>query len=166
MRIIEHTRDILILYNPARDFWFGNIFLLFSSLPCFVLLLFIPGNIWWKFLGLLITATVFFALFKDIWASNVVKFCSFNKTCNKITIEYHGLQTKIKDFPLQDARIKVIHNIGVTYGAKVENFELLLVDPNNFVRGIALAEPYNKASKAKIMLDRIQEFLSSSSNLT
>lgn len=166
MRIIEHTRDILILYNPARDFWFGNIFLFFSSPPCFLLLLFISGNIWWKFLWLFIIATTFFIVLKQIWASDVVKFCSFSKSCRKITIEYHGFQAKTKHFPLQDARVKVRHNIGFAYGAKFENFELLLVDPNNFASDIVLAEPYNQASKAEIMLDRVQEFLMSNNHLT
>jgi hypothetical protein len=166
MRIIEHTKDILILYNSARDFWFGNIFILFFCPPCFVLLLVVIGNIWWKFLWLFIIATTFFIVLKQIWASDVVKFCSFNKSCRKITIEYHGFQAKTKDFPLQDARVKVRHNIGFAYGATVKNFELLLVDPNNFAGGIVLAEPYNQASKAEIMLDRVQEFLMSSDRLT
>jgi hypothetical protein len=166
MRIIKHTSDILILYNPARDFWSSNIFLLFSCPPIFLLPLLVSVNIWWKSLGLFMAAMFFLAV-KNTWSSNVVKFCSFKKSCRKITIEYHGLQTKIKDFPLQDARVEVRRNIITSdYGTAFKSFEVLLVDLNNFPRGIALLEPYYRASTAETMLDRIQEFLLSSNRLT
>jgi hypothetical protein len=160
MRILEQTKDVLTLQNPARDFWFGNLFLFFGSPPIMVVLAISKTG--WKFLYLPIIAGGFCLALKQIWASDVVKVCRFNKSLRKITIEYHGLQTKTKDFPLQDVQAEVIKSTRLTYGAGLKSLELWLVDKKSFANIIALSEVcHHKASKASLeaIVNQIREFL-------
>ncbi|MBD2563005.1 MULTISPECIES: hypothetical protein [Nostoc] len=53
-----------------------------------------------------------------------MKDCSFNKALGRVTIKFQGLQTKIKDLPLQDIRaVEVRKTTGFAYGAVIENYQ-------------------------------------------
>ncbi|MBW4430062.1 MAG: hypothetical protein KME50_38420 [Nostoc desertorum CM1-VF14] len=160
MKILEQTEDVLTLQNPARDFWFGMIFLLFGSPPAIVLFAMnaMSGG-WWGFLYLLVVTGGFCLALQQIWASDVVKVCSFNKALSKVTVKYHGLQTKIKDFPLQDVRrVEVRHRIGFAYGCAFEGHQLWLVT-RNFNRNISLSEEGNNKASLEALANRVREFL-------
>ncbi len=156
MRILEQSKDVLTLQNPARDFWFGNIFFLFSS-PLIMLLLAGFGG-WSIFLCLFLLASTFLLALTNIWASNIVKVCSFDKTLSKVTVKYHGLQVKIKDFPLQNVRkIEVIKSTGFAYGAVLEHYHLRLVTKNSVA--ITLSGEYVTEALLEAIASRVQEFL-------
>lgn len=156
MRILEQSKNVLILQNPARDFWFGNIFLLFSSSLIMLLLAGFSG--WFIFFCLFLLASTFLLALTNIWASKVVKVCSFDKTLSKVTVKYHGLQAKIKDFPLQNVRkIEVTKRIAVAYGAVLEHYYLSLVTGNS--KPITLSEEYVTETSLEAIASRVQEFL-------
>lgn len=161
MRILEQTENVLRLQNPARDYWFGNIYLLFSSPPMMILLAMLGG---WCFLLFFVVAGVFWLKLQEIWTSDVVKNCSFNKALNRVTIEFHGLQTKIKDLRLQEIRgVEVRKRTAFSYGP-VEVSQLWLV--TRYPEAIPLSEEhYNNASSLKTITDRVREFLSLNSHI-
>ncbi|MFS0517355.1 hypothetical protein ACEYW6_21930 [Nostoc sp. UIC 10607] len=73
---------------------------------------------------LLLTAFGFYIALQEVWKLHVVKDCSFNKALGRVTIKFHGLQTKIKDLPLQDIRaVEVRKTTGFAYGAVIENYQ-------------------------------------------
>lgn len=157
MKILEQSEDILTLQNPGRDFWFGMIFLLFASLP--VMVLFAMSSGWWGFLYLLVVTGGFCLVLQQTWASDVIKVCSFNKVLSKVTVKYHGLQTKIKDFPLQDVgTVEVRHRTGFAYGCAFERYQLWLVT-KNFNRDISLSEEGNNKASLEALANRVREFL-------
>ncbi|MBW4569804.1 MAG: hypothetical protein KME31_17785 [Tolypothrix carrinoi HA7290-LM1] len=163
MRILEQTNHVLTLYESARDFWFGTIYLLFSS-PLLMVLscVIVSSGGWWGFLLLLLTAGVFYLALQNVWKSNVVKHCSFNKALGRVTIKFHGLQTKIKDLPLQEIRaVEVRKRTGFAYGTVFENYELWLV--TRYDKDILLSEQYYRNTLLKPIADQVREFLSLSS---
>lgn len=165
MRILEQTENVLRLQNPARDFWFGNISLFFSCLTMMILLAMHGG--WW-FLWFFIVAGLFWLVLQQIWTSDVVKNCSFNKALDRVTIEFHGLQTKIKDLRLQEIRGVEVRKRTAFYYGVVEVSQLWLV--TRYAEAIPLSEErysrYNNASASlETITDRVREFLSLNSHI-
>lgn len=158
MRILEQSEDILTLQNSAIDFWTGNIFLLFSSLLLIIVLIASPIG-WWGSIYLVLLAAGFLLALTSIWASDVVKVCSFNKTLRKATVKYFGLQAKIKDFPLQNVRaVEVRKSTGYAYGAVLESAQLWLVIGN--FGAISLSDGYDSVVSSEAIANQIREFLS------
>jgi hypothetical protein len=156
MRILEQTKDVLTLQNPAKDFWFGMIVLLLSGPPVVVLLAMIGG--WLGFLSLFVAGGFCLAL-KQMWASDVVKICSFNKAFGKITVRYHGVQTKIKELSLQYVQtVEVKHTTGFAYGCRFERYQLWLVT-KEFKGAISLSEEVNTKASLETFASQVREFL-------
>lgn len=165
MRILEETEDVLRLQNPARDFWFGNIYLFFSGPPMMILLAMLGG---WLFILFFVVAGLFWLALQQIWTSDVVKNCSFNKALGRVTIEFHGLQTKIKDLRLQEIRRVEVRKRTAFYYGVVEVSQLWLV--TKYAKAIPLSEErysrYNNASASlETIADEVREFLSLNSHI-
>jgi hypothetical protein len=157
MRILEQTRDVLTLQNPARDFWFGNVCLFFSGLPIMVLLAMQGG--WWLLL-LFVMAGSFWLSLRQIWTSDVVKNCSFNKALDRVTIKFHGLQPKIKDLQFQEIRGVEVRKRTYFYYGVTESSQLWLV--TRCTKDIPLSEEIynNNSASLDAITDQVQEFLS------
>ncbi|MBD2606716.1 hypothetical protein H6G81_19800 [Scytonema hofmannii FACHB-248] len=160
MRILEQTNNVLTLHQSSRNFWFETICVLFSSLFFMVFsCVIVSCGGWWGFLLLLLTAGVFYLALQNVWKSNVVKDCSFNKTLGRVTIKFHGLQTKIKDLPLQEIRaVEVRKRTGFAYGSVFENYELWLV--TRYAKDILLSQQYYRNTLLEPLADQVREFLS------
>lgn len=161
MRILEQTKEVLTLQNPARDFWFGKIVLFFGIL--FIMVLLAMSDMWWF---LLFSVIASFWLLQPIWTSNLVKNCSFDKALDRVTIEFHGLHPKIKSLRLDEIRkIEVRKRIGFLYGA-VEVSQLWLI--TDYAEAFPLSEEYysrhnNISAPLGVITDQVREFLSPSS---
>lgn len=157
MRIIEKTDCVLTIREPARDFWFGTIYLFFAG-PFFMALI-VRSSQCWGFLLLLVVAVFFCLSLKQIWMSEIVKDCSFNKTSDRVVIRFHGLKTKVRDFPLREIKtIKVAERVGFYYKI-IETYQLLLV--RKYAEPIPLSEEYYKPKEKelKAIATQIQDFL-------
>jgi hypothetical protein len=160
MRILEQTENVLTLQNPARDFWFGNIFLFFSG-PPIIILLTMQGGRW--FLSSFLVAGLSWLALQQIWASDVVKNCSFNQALDRVTVEFHGLQTKIKDFRLKEIQRVEVRKRAAFYYEVVEVSQLCLV--TRYAEAIPLSEEhYSRNNNASASLEdiagQVREFLS------
>jgi hypothetical protein len=159
MRILEQTNDILTIQNPGREFWLSNIFMLFGGTPVLVIVALIMSNTWWSFPYFFIAAGGFYLALKQIWASDVVKVCSFNKAVSRVTVKCHGLQAKVKDFPLQDVQtIEVRKSSSYAFGVVLENYQLYLISRN--FGDILLSEENGIKAIIEASANRVQEFLS------
>lgn len=158
MRILEQSEDVLTLQNSALEFWFGNICFLFSCLLLIIVLIAASSG-WWSFLCLVLLAVAFLSALKNLWASDAIKVCSFNKTLGKVTFKYYGLQAKIKDFPLQNVRtVEIRKNISYAYGAILETAEIWLVTEN--FGTISLSDGCDSVASSEVIANQIREFLS------
>lgn len=163
MRILEQTEDVLTLQNPARDFWFGKILLFFSIL--FIMILLAMFGRWWF---LLFFAVSGFWLLQPIWTIDLVKNCSFDKALDRVTIEFHGLQTKTKSWRLHEIqKVEVRKRIGFSYGA-IEASQLWFV--TRYAESFPLSEEYYRryndvsfSTPLGVITDQIREFLRASS---
>lgn len=159
MKILEQTTVVLTLQDSASDFWFGNIFLLLS-LPPMILLAMDSG--WW-FLVLFGIAGIFWLVLPQIWASEKVQTCSFNKALDRVIIKFHGLQPEIKDLRLQEVRgIEVRKRTDFYYGV-VEVSQLYLV--TRYAKAIPLSEEHyrrdnNASASLEAIANQVREFLS------
>lgn len=164
MRILEQTTDIITLQNPARDFWFGKLFLFFGCPTMMVLFAMVGG---WFFLLSFLFAVTWWLAFQQIWTSDVVKNCSFNKALNRVTIEFHGLRTKMKVLQLQEIkRVEVRKRIGFGYGVVIETSRLWLV--TKYAEAIPLSEEHNScnshaSASLKTITGQVRKILSLSS---
>lgn len=157
MRILEQTKDVLTLQNSAINFWFGAIAALCGSL--FGMLLIAGTTGWWQNLWLVVVCGFCLAL-QQIWSSNVVKVCSFNKPLRKVTIEFHGLQGKTKNFSVRDIqKIEVRKTTGFAYGVSLERYQLWLVT-RSFATPIPLSEEHYDQILLEDIANVIRECLS------
>jgi hypothetical protein len=158
MRILEQSEYVLTLQNSAINFWFGNICLLFSGPLLIIVLIASPGG-WWGSLYLVLLAVGFLAGLTNIWASDVVRICSFNKTLRKVTVKCYGLQAKIKDFPFQNVRaVEVRKSPFYAYGAVLESAQLWLITEH--CGAISLSDGYDSVASSEAIATQIREFLS------
>lgn len=152
MRILEQTKDVLTLQNSAINFWFGAIAALCGSLFCMILIAGATG--WWQNFWLVVGGGFCLAL-QQIWSSNVVKVCSFNKTLRKVTIKFHGLQGKSKDFSVRDIqKIEVRKRTGFAYGVVIERYQLWLV-----TRSFATPIPLSEEEHNEVLLEEIANLI-------
>lgn len=162
MKILEQTNHILMLHQSSNNFWLGTIFSLFNSLFFMILSFLISYARWWGFILLLTATGLCIIALQQVWKSDVVKDCSFDKAFDRVTIRFHGLQTEIKDLPLQYIRaVQVRETIGFAYGAVIKNYDLWLV--TKYGESIRLSEKYNKVLLEAIA-DQVREFLSLSNS--
>jgi hypothetical protein len=126
MRILEQSGDVLTLQASAREFWCDSIFFLLVGLPSilFALLLLL----WFGQFPLSIVALCILWLgVKQIWSNSGVKKCSLNKATDKVILEFHGLQTTIKELRFQEIReVKVIKTRAVFYASVFEDYQIWL----------------------------------------
>lgn len=158
MRILEKSEDVLTLQNPARDFWFGNIFMLISA-PFVMVISVISGG--WYFVLFFVIALGWWLALALIWSSNEVNICSFNKTLGNVTIRYHGLKPRLQQidttFPLEDVQtVEVKKTTGYIYGTAVERYQLWLVTRR--FRRIALSEEYHNGASLETIANQVREF--------
>lgn len=157
MRILEQTKDVLTLQNSAINFWFGAIAALCGSLFSIILIAGATG--WWQNLWLVVGAGFCLAL-QQIWSSNVVKVCSFNKPLRKVTVKFYGLQGKTKDFSVRDIqKIEVKKTTGFAYGVVMERYQLCLVT-RSFAIPIPLSEQHYNEVLLEEIANRMRECLS------
>ncbi|HEY9601678.1 MAG TPA: hypothetical protein V6C85_08715 [Allocoleopsis sp.] len=148
MRILEQTKDVLTLQNSAINYWFGTIAALFGSLFGMLLIAGMTG--WWQNLWLVVGGGFCLAL-QQIWSSNVVKVCSFNRTLRKVTVKFHGLPGKTKDFFVRDIqKIEVRKTTGFAYGVALERYQLWLV-----TRSSATTIPLSEEHPNQVLLESL-----------
>ncbi|PSN14206.1 hypothetical protein C7293_12735 [filamentous cyanobacterium CCT1] len=164
MRILEQTEVVLTLQNLAIVFWLDNIFPLLSLL--FVIIVFaVNGE--WRLLLFFGVAGLFWLISQQIWTSDQVKKCSFDKALDRVVIEFYGLQPKTKVLRLQEIRgAEVRKRTGFYYGA-IEVSQIWLV--TNHSKAIPLSgEHYSRCENVSVSLeaiaDQVQEFLSLNSH--
>ena len=146
MRILEQTEDVLTLQNLAIDFWFGLICCFFGCPPMMILsgpMMILSGMFGGlSFLFSFLFAGLWCIAVQQIWASDVVKNCSFNKTLNRVTIEFHGLQPKAKVLRFREIqRVEVRKNIKIVHGTVIPTSQLWLV--TKYAEAIPLSEEYH-----------------------
>jgi hypothetical protein len=156
MKIIEKTNDVLTLRDLAIDHWLGMAFLFFGGPPLIVMFAMLGG--WWH-LGIPLFFWCFGLSLQQIWASDVVKECSFNKAIGKGTIKFHGLKTKIKEFSLQGAQVEVRETTAIVYGTVSVHSHLWLITQIYGDVPLSAEGSIVRPDKAKAIAEQVQEFL-------
>ncbi|MBD2069518.1 hypothetical protein H6F93_18650 [Leptolyngbya sp. FACHB-671] len=157
MRILEQSENVLTLQNSAINYWFGNISLLFTG-PLLIIVLIASPSGWWGSLCFVLLAVGFLLALTNLWASDVVRICSFNKTLRKVTIKYYGFQAKIEEFPSQNVRaVEVRKSPFYAYGATLESARLWLIIGN--FGAIPLSDGYDCVALSEVIAYQIREFL-------
>jgi hypothetical protein len=118
---------------------------------------------WW-FLLFFVVAGLLWLILQQIWKSDVVKNCRFDKALDRVIVEFHGLQTKIKSLQLQEIRGVEVRKRTAFYYVDVEVSQLWLV--TRYAEDIPLSEEHysrNASASLEAITDQVQEFLSLSS---
>jgi hypothetical protein len=114
MRILEKTRDVLILQDSVASFWVDSI----STLICgSVFIALGQFNVWFGTLFSILGIGLLLGELINIRASSRVHVCCFNKMLGTVSITNHGLKHITKVFPIQDIQSKVITYKGGYLGA-------------------------------------------------
>jgi hypothetical protein len=162
MRILEKSEDVLTLQASAIGVWFNRIFFLFYG-PLFMF--FVLLLLWFgKFLVFFLTALMFWLGVEYLWSGGgVVKKCSLNKAFDKVTIEFHGLQAKIRELRFQEILgVEVVTRAASVHGAIIVDYEIWL--STRYGETICLSERHGNKAYLESITGQVREFLSLNSH--